>query len=208
MFRARWAAIAALSTTLAVGVQAQQVTYSTTASQLCVGSAGCGVASQTIGGGTGVTLTFMGIASSTVNANPTTFGSFGELVMACVGGGTACGSQSLAGLNLYLNISQTLPTVGSGSISGGVMSGFLSGTASSATITWSVPNGINIGDITYSVLNNPLGLVPPAVNGGVTSVQAFITNRATVVPEPSTYALMSAGLIALFGIARQRKNRA
>ena len=208
MFRARWAAIAALSTALATSAQAQAVTYSTTASQLCVGSGSCGVASQTIGGGTGVTLTFMGIASSTVIANPTTIGSFGELVMSCVGGGTTCGDQSLAGLKLTLNISQSAPTMGVGSIFDGVISGTLSGTASSAFITWSGSNAVNIGDITYSVLNTPLGLVPPSVNGGVTSVQALITNRATVVPEPSTYALMSAGLITLFGIARQRKNRA
>jgi hypothetical protein len=29
----------------------------------------------------------------------------------------------------------------------------------------------------------------------------------TVVPEPSTYALMSAGLLGIFGVARRRKNK-
>ena len=183
---------------------ASTVTYSTTSSQLCVGSGGCGVATQTIGGGTGVTVTFNPIASSSVNANPTTFGSFGEIIISCVGGGTACGSQSLAGLNLFINIAQTVPSAGNASISGGVISGSISGTASSATITWSVPNTVNIGTISYSVLNNPLGLVPPSVNAGVTSIQANITDNT--VPEPSTYVMMSAALVGL-GLLRKRASK-
>lgn len=180
------------------------VTYSTSSSQLCVGAAGCGVATQTIGGGTGVTVTFTPVASSTVLANPTTFGSFGEIVVSCVGGGTACGGQSLAGLNLFINIAQTVPSAGNASISGGVITGSISGTASSATITWSVPNGVNIGVINYSVLNNPLGLVPPSVNNGTTSVQALISD--TTVPEPSTYVMMSAALVGL-GLLRKRASK-
>lgn len=208
MFGTRFLGTAALFATLAVSAQAQIVQYSTVGSQICVGAAGCGVASQTVGGGTGVTLTFNPIASSTVFANPTTFGSFGEINVACVGGGTACGNQSLAGFNLFINITQTLPTPGNGSISAGVLSGSISGTASSASITWSVPNGVAIGNVLYSVLNTPLGLVPPSVNSGFTSIQAQITNNASVVPEPSTYALMSTGLLMVLAGARKRKNRA
>jgi hypothetical protein len=205
MSRLSLAVLAAALVAAPALTEAQAVTYSTTSSQLCVGAAGCGVASQTIGGGTGVVLTFTGIASSTVNANPTTFGSFGEFVVSCVGGGTACGSQSLAGLNLYINISQSVPTFGNASISAGVISGSISGTASSASITWSTPNTVSIGAVTYSVLNTPLGLVPPSVNGGVTSIQAQITNNAAVVPEPSTYAMLGTGLAMLVGVARRRR---
>ncbi|MBZ2179514.1 MAG: PEP-CTERM sorting domain-containing protein [Acidobacteria bacterium] len=189
------------------------ITYSTTGSQVCIGSQGCGVATQTIGGSTGVRITFNPIASSTVNANPTTFGSFGEVIIACVGGGTACGSQSLAGANLYLNITQTLPAPGGvANISGGVMAGSISGTASSASITWSVPNDVFIGGangISYSVLNNPLGLVPPSVNSGFTSIQATITDNATgpsPVPEPSTYVMVSAAIVGL-GLLRKRASK-
>lgn len=187
---------------LSVAAFAGPVTYSTSTSQLCVGAAVCGVATQTIGGGSGVTVTFNPVASSTVNA--TTNASFGEIIISCVGGGTACGSQSLAGLNLFINIAQTVPSVGNGSISGGVITGAISGNASSATITWSTPNTINIGVISYSVLNNPLGLVPPSVNAGVTSVQAFIVDNT--VPEPSTYVMISGALVGL-GFLRRKMNR-
>lgn len=180
---------------------AATVTYGTGTSQLCVGASGCGVATQTIGT---VIVTFNPIASSTVLAQPTTFGSFGEIVVSCVGGGTGCLSQSLVGLNLYINIAQTLPSVGNASITGGVIAGSISGTASSATITWSVPNTMTIGIISYSVLNNPLGLVPPSVNAGVTSIQALITDNT--IPEPSTYAMMSAALVGL-GLLRRRAVR-
>lgn len=194
-----------LLSVLSAGVAAASaVTYSTSTSQLCVGASGCGVATQTIGGGTGVTVTFNPVASSTVTAAPTTFGSFGEINVSCVGGGTACGSQSLAGLNLFINIAQTVPSVGNGSITGGVISGSIAGTASSAVITWSVPNTITIGTISYAVLNNPLGLVPPSVNAGVTSIQAVITD--TTIPEPSTYMLISSSLVGL-GLLRKRFKR-
>jgi hypothetical protein len=198
------AVLAAAIVALPSLAEAQPVTYSTLASQLCFGAAGCNTATQTIGN---VVLTFNAIASSTVNANPTTFGTFGEFVVSCVGGGTACGSQSLAGLNLYINIAQTAPTSGNASISGGVIAGSISGTASSATLTWAVPNTVSIGSVTYAVLNNPLGVIPPSVNAGVTSVQGIITNNTppSVVPEPSTYALMGTGLAMLVGVARRRR---
>ena len=175
------------------------VTYSTSTSQLCVGANGCGVSTQTIGGS--VLVTFNPIASSSVFADPTTFSSFGEIVIACVGGGTACSSQSLAGLNLFLNIAQTFPSNGSASISGGVITGSISGVGSSAVITWSVPNAVSIGTVSYSLINNPLGLVPPSVFGGTTFIQGVITDSP--VPEPSTYALISSALLGL-GLLRKR----
>lgn len=182
---------------------AATVTYSTTSSQLCVGASGCGVQSQTIGGANGVRIVYTPVASSTVNANPTTGGSFGSLTISCVAGGTACGNQSLAGLNLFINISQTLPNVANGSIAGGVIAGTISGTASNATITWPTVNAALIGGIIYSVANNPLDLVPPSVFNGVTSIQA----RISEVPVPAALPLMLAGLAGL-SFARKRKQAA
>ena len=76
-----------------------------------------------------------------------------------------------------------------------------SGSASSAVINWSNGTSVQIGNIRYSVANNPLALVPVTTNNGVTSVQAIITD--TTVPEPSTYMLISGSLVGL-GLMRKR----
>jgi hypothetical protein len=162
----------------AAPVDAGPVSYSTTSSQLCVGAAGCGVASQTIGGA--VVLTYTPVTVSTVNATPQSFSSFGEIAISCVGGGTACANQPLAGLNLYINIAQTAPRSGFASISGGVITGSIRGTASTAVVTWSVPNDVVVGPIRYAIANNALALVPPSTNGGRTSIQAVVTDQALV----------------------------
>jgi hypothetical protein len=159
----------------------------------------------TIGGGTGINVQFAPITSSTVNPNPNSFGSFGELVISCVGGGTACGMQSLSGLNLYVNVNQTAPTIGSATMLAGAISGNVSGTMSSASILWPIPTAVQIGAVRYSVLNSSLGIVPPSTNHGVTSIQALITNTAIVVPEPSTVMLLGAGLLALVFLPRRRR---
>jgi hypothetical protein len=195
---------AGMAALFSVGAYASPVTYSTIGSELCIGAAGCGVTSQTFGGI--VTVSFSPIASSTVDPQSfggnSTFGSFGEITVSCIGGGTACSSVSLAGLNLYINLTQTAPSNGMGSLPGGVITGSISGNGSGASITWPA-SSVNIGIINYSVANSPLALVPPSVNGGVTSVQAVITD--TTVPEPGTYAMLASGLIGL-GIARRRRS--
>lgn len=186
---------------MSVAASATTVTYNTVSSQLCVGSGGCGVSTQTIGGGSGVVVAFSPLTSSTVDASPTTFGSFGSVDISCVGGGTACGSQSLAGLVLTITVTQSVPSGGSGSIGGGTITGSISGTASSAVINWSNGTSVTIGNIMYSVANNPLALVPVTTNNGITSVQAIITDQT--VPEPSTYLLISGSLLGL-GLMRKR----
>ncbi|MCU0634803.1 MAG: PEP-CTERM sorting domain-containing protein [Gemmatimonadaceae bacterium] len=196
-------AVAALTMLLAHTGQAQPVTYNTLNTQLCFGGFGCGTNQQTIGGANGINVRFEPIAASTVNPNPSTFGSLGDLIVSCAAGGTACGMQSLNGLNLFINIAQTAPTAGSATLLAGAISGNVSGTMSSASILWPNPNAVQIGQIRYAILNNPLGLVPPSTNGGLTSIQATITN--TVIPEPSTFVLLAAGLVALFFLPRRRR---
>jgi hypothetical protein len=184
---------------MSVAASATTVTYNTSSSTLCVGSGACGVSSQTIGGS--VLVAFTPLSTSTVDANPTTFGSFGSVDISCVGGGTACGSQSLAGLVLNITITQSVPSSGQSSIPGGTITGSISGTASSAVISWSNGSSTTIGNIRYAVANNPLALVPVTTNNGITSVQAIITDQT--IPEPSTYMLISGSLLGL-GLMRKR----
>ena len=174
------------------------VNYDTLGSSLCPTAALCGAStSVTIGA---VKVDFSVLATATVDASPTSFGSFGEIVISCVGGGTACASQSIAGLTLNIKVTQSAPSGGTGNIAAGTISGTISGTSSSASISWPVANSTTIGLVTYSVANSPLNLTPPTANAGVTSVQA----RITVIPEPATYAMLGSALVAL-GLLRRRK---
>ena len=195
----------ALAALFSVGAQAAIVTYSTSTSTLLCGvNPGCvsNIAGNvlTLGGGTGVTVSFIG---STQTVDATTFASLGDIIIACVGGGTGCASRSLAGLSLNITVVQTVPLPGgTSSISSGAITGAIAGSTSSGQITWTTPNTISIGSISYGVQNNPLALVPPSSFGGDTTIQGVITDRT--VPEPSTYALLASGLVAL-GLLRRRR---
>jgi hypothetical protein len=182
----------------AAPVDAGTVTYATTSSQLCVGAAGCGVTSQTLGGA--VTVSYTPVASTVVDASSETFSSFGTIAISCVGSATACANQSLAGLNLYINIAQTAPNAGSASISGGAIIGSIRGTASTASITWAASSGVAIGPIRYAIANNALALVPPATNGGRTSIQAVISDRTLVFGTAASQLCFGA---AGFGVSEQ-----
>ena len=180
------------------------ITYTTADSQICLGADGCGMSTQLFGG---VSVSYIPVASNTVNpsllGSKSTFGSLGALMISCVGGGTDCAAVTLpSNLFLYIHVGQTVPTVGAGVIPGSVLAGAIAGSASNATVTWPIANAITIGNITYSVANNPLAIVPPSSKGGVTSIQGLITENT--VPEPATYAMLASGLLAM-GLARRRR---
>ena len=138
------------------------------------------------GGGNQLTLTYTGV-SSTVDANPLTFASLGSFQTTVTGSGAAI----TPGTNFALNITQTAPTGGSGALLA-TLTGTLSPNSSTGVATFSV-NSATIGGVTYSVVNNPVVLVPPSTNNGITSVQGLIA-----IPEPAGLSLLgAAGLLAL-----------
>lgn len=196
-----------LALAIAAPALATPVTFNTNTSQLCVGASGCGVQTQTFNNI--VTVTYTPVAASVNSPSNTNFGS---LQISCVGGGTACGSQSLAGLNLFIVITETAPGGGSGNIPAGVITGTVSGTASNAVVTWANPSQTIIvaggSSITYSISNLNLGLVPPSTSGGITTIQAQITDTPTGgVPEPTSMILFGSGFLAVGLVARARRKR-
>jgi len=172
---------------------ATPVTFSTS------GSFGGGPSTITFGAGANTTtITFTGV-NSTVEANPATFASLGEFQTSVTGSGATITPTSFT-----LNITQTAPSGGSAALLA-TINGTISQNSSTGLVTFSV-SSVTIDGVTYSLTNNPLPLVPPSTNNGVTTVQAQIT--ATAVPEPATMLLLGTGLAGIAAKARSRRRKA
>jgi len=198
-------AACALSALTASAITVQYGTSGTFSCTDVAGSvSGCNSATIQFGTlpGTGIQMAFQGLPTTTT-VNATTSASLGDIVVSCIGGGTACASQNIpVSLTLTINVTQILPSAGGPvGIPAGSIVGAVSGTSNSAVITWPGNNTINIGVISYRVANNPLNLVPPSSQGGDTSVQGVITDNS--VPEPATFGMFGAALIGL-GLLRRR----
>jgi hypothetical protein len=176
--------------------KADPVTFSTSGTFTCAGCSGSGTNSVTFLGGMGnaLMITFTGLGSTSLNT-PTgsSFGNFQTFV-------SGTGVISATG-TFTLTITQTVPIAGSNSFSATFNGTFSASNSGSGIVNFTVTS-VTIGNTTYAITNNPLNLVPPASNNGITTVQGLITTSE--VPEPTSMLLLGTGLLGIAGGVRKR----
>jgi PEP-CTERM motif-containing protein len=175
--------------------KADPVTFTTSGVFTCGGCAGSGSNSVTFLGGMGnaLMITFTGLGSTSLNTP--TGSSFGNFQTFFSGNGVIGASGTFT-----LTISQTVPVAGSDSFSATFSGTFSASNSGTGVVNFTVTQ-VTIGGITYAITNNPLNLVPPASNNGITTVQGLITSQ---VPEPTSMMLLGSGLLGIAGAVRKR----
>lgn len=184
------AVIAAI--TLSVTAGAQPVSFSTVG---IFNAGNCAVLNTNVCTVGSSSITF-GVGGGSVTA-PTNI-SLGDFTS------VSTGSSLFSGVNFMLTVTQSIPTVGT-QILNGSMNGTISSLASNVFWNQTMPS-FSIGAANYGALNL-VPVVAPSTNGGNSTINALVTvTPRSTVPEPSTYALMAAGMAVMGLVARRRRS--
>lgn len=177
---------------------ATDITFDTVGSGFACGTAaGCvdnGDGSITIGD---VTLAF-DVVPPSVTLTPPSNTSWGSIVPTCAV--ATCALTDFTGAVLNIMVNETAPTAGSANFGPGAVMGSIGSATSLAKVQWTAA-GVKTGtvDAQFLIPNNPLNI--NAIVQGKTTVQGFVDVAA--IPEPTTFALLGAGIAALALVRRR-----
>ena len=195
-------ASAALGLAVSATVSSAQVNVTYTTSGMFTGI--CAGMTCTVGG---MTLSYTPLVNNLIvldaNNGFSSFLSYGFFTVT----GAATTQASFIGAGFNLSVNQTAPLAGGTQVVTSQFTGGIDATSSGLVwsplpVAWTSPFGAST--INYTV-GTPTNLQAPSSNVGVTTIQGTMNTRVPSVPEPSSYALMAAGLAGMFAVSRRKK---